>query len=146
MSAWTPRALGWTPDPAATAHSKQRNSGTKGSRNDRICCVPGCGRQAVHKQTTKKFPSNVYCNTCGNELHVAGQITNYSLIMKPTPEEEERMAQEQLDRAAHASASGSAQRDARLMADREENPRPTRAQQKRRYAELVENCSRRFFR
>ena len=63
--------------------------------------------------------------------------------MEATPEEEELMAQEQLDRAAHAAASISAQRDARLMADREQNPRPSRPQQKRRYKELVQNCSRR---
>ena len=131
--------MGWTPDPAATAHSKQRNSGTKGSRNDRICCVPGCGRQAVHKQTTKKFPSNVYCNTCGNELHVAGQITNYSLIMKPTPEEEERMAQERLDQAAHGSATKKAQREAGIA----EIPRTAQRDVKRRYDQLMKNCGRR---
>ena len=113
-----------------------RNSGTKDSINDRNCA--NCGKEGEHKQEYGKVPESVWCVTCGQALEIHSRLR-----MRPTPEEEERMAQEQLDRAAHASASGSAQRDARLMADREENPRPTRAQQKRRYAELVENCSRR---
>ena len=63
--------------------------------------------------------------------------------MRPTPEEEERMQQEHSARGASLGPILAAQREARVEENNEENPRPSRPQQKRRYDELVENCARR---
>lgn len=127
---------GWQPN----GERRGRNSGTKGSVNDRRCSAPGCGREGELKQTTSAWPVRVWCASCHNEIEPR---LPPSVRMRATKEETARFEQARRDSTALASAAASAQRDARVQANREENPRPTRSQTKARFDQLMRNCARR---
>ena len=128
---------GWQPNGKRSG----RNSGTRGSINDRTCCVPGCGRKSeTQKQEGHNWPKDVWCATCGGR---GGLYVHSSLRMRPTDEEKESINQAIRDGGTAGVAALSAQREAGITEMLEDNPRPARSQTKVRYDQLMENCSRR---
>jgi hypothetical protein len=123
---------GWQPN----GKRRGRNSGTTGSVNDRNCA--NCGRKGEYKQPSGKPPVSVWCPTCGSALDKP-----HYYFMRPTDEETARFDQARSDAGALGNEIKAAQREAGIGEMLEDNPRPSPAQQKRRYKELVQNIARR---
>ena len=105
----------WQPN----GRGRGRNSGTKGSENDRPCA--NCGAVRVHPQKTKEHPPKVYCPYC----HRAEGITNTKLRMRPNKEDDETAAQKMREGGARGVASQIAAAKEILAAEIEDNPLAT---------------------
>ena len=82
-SAWAPRPL-----VRGSVTKGDRNTGTKGSVNDRPC--KNCGVVREHKQTTDKCPPDVYCFECAR----TACPTNRRLRMHCNEDDWEQVARE----------------------------------------------------
>ena len=116
----------WQPN----GERRGKNSGTKGSTNDRPCA--SCGAVREHPQKTATYPPNVYCAEC----HRAEGITNSQLRMRPNKEDDETAARLMREGGARGVVSKAAAAKERVAAKLEGKPRATQPEIDAEYDEL----------
>ena len=118
----------WQPN----GKSSGRNSGTKGSVNDRDCA--SCGAVREHPQKTANYPQKVYCWDC----HRAEGITNTTLRMRANKEETEEADRLRREGGARGNDSKVAAGQERVAAKVAGNPPATQREIDAEYDELVD--------
>ncbi len=107
-----------------------RNTGTKGSVNDRPC--KNCGVVREHKQTTDKCPPDVYCFECAR----TACPTNRRLRMYCNEDDWEQVAREKAEGGARGNNSKVAAAEERVAAKLEDKQRPTQSEIDAEYDKL----------
>jgi hypothetical protein len=127
MASAQPTANAWQPN----GKRRGRNSGTKGSVNDRPCA--NCGEVREHKQNSQNTPPpKVYCPECHRNL----KISNPNLRMRNTKEDDEKAARLKREGRARGHASQSAAAQEKVAAIIEDKPLATQEEIDAEYDKL----------